>query len=1134
MKRPQKIHRSIRPESPLDADPLWYRDAILYETHVRAFFDSNGDGIGDFPGLTEKLDYLRDLGITAIWLLPHYPSPLKDDGYDIADYTAVHPAYGTLADFRVFLREAHRRGLRVITELVLNHTSDQHPWFQRARRSPAGSAHRNYYVWSETPAKYSDARIIFKDFEPSNWSWDPIAGAYYWHRFYSHQPDLNFQSPDVHRELFRALDFWLQLGVDGMRLDAIPYLYEGEGTTCENLPDTHRFLKTLRRHVDRHYPGLMFLAEANQWPEDAAAYFGDGDECHVAFHFPLMPRMFMALRMEDRFPIVDILKQTPPIPENAQWALFLRNHDELTLEMVTDEERDYMYRVYGEERQMRINLGIRRRLAPLLENDRRKSELLHGLLLSLPGTPVLYYGDEIGMGDNIYLGDRNGVRTPMQWSADRNAGFSRASPQRLYLPIVTDTEYHFQAVNVEVEQKNLSSPLWWTKRILTLRKSSRVFGRGTLQFLHPENRKILAFTRSFGEEILLVVANLSRFTQHTALDLAAHAGRVPIEMFGHTEFPPVGASPYVLTLGPHHFIWFSLEKPAATAVRDAAAEREIPVVAVSGPRDELFLGSSRASLEHALPDYLRQRRWFAGKARRIKKAEFAEIIPFGAESGGAWWTFVRVLYVEGDPQIYLLPLSLLTGEAAGAFPHDVPRTVLARIREPGDGAGSDREALLVDALFDPGFADALLEAFSRRRRWKTANGEIVASRTRALRSQCSAGSLTPVPLKGEQSNSSVVYGDRWIAKLVRRPEPGVNPDAEIGRFLTEQAKFRSVPTFAGSIELHPSGGEPTTLALLHGFVRNHGDAWRYTLDALGRYFERMLGKRAELAQLPVPEGSLLAQAGTDPSAEVREAIGTYLPSAELLGTRTGELHLALASDAEDPSFAPEPFSMLTQRSSYQSRHTLVERTLELLRGKVSSLPPPARDAARKVLASETAIRAKMRSFLSGKIDGQRIRIHGDYHLGQVLFTGKDFVVIDFEGEPARVLSTRRLKRSPMVDVAGMLRSFDYAANAVLTGHTESARIRPEDREALGPWGHFWTRWVSATFLRSYLETALRGSFLPRDPAQLAVLIEVDLLEKAIYEIAYELQNRPDWVGVPLAGLLEVLAHGGSGPEGEKA
>ncbi|RYE94637.1 MAG: maltose alpha-D-glucosyltransferase, partial [Myxococcales bacterium] len=521
-----------RPEG-ATREPLWYKDAIIYEVHVRAFADSNGDGIGDFPGLTEKLDYLQDLGITALWLLPFYPSPLRDGGYDIADYTGVHPDYGTRDDFLRFLEAAHARGLKVITELVVNHTSIEHAWFQRARRAAPGSPERDFYVWSDTPDRYSAARIIFRDFETSNWTWDPVARAYYWHRFYAHQPDLNFDNPAVQAALFEVLDSWLELGVDGVRLDAVPYLYEREGTSCENLDETHAFLRTLRAHVDAKFDHRLLLAEANQWPVDAASYFGQGDECHMNFHFPLMPRLFMAVDLEDSFPIVDILAQTPAIPESCQWATFLRNHDELTLEMVTEEERDYMYRVYAPEHRAKLNLGIRRRLAPLL-GDRRRLELLNSILFSLPGTPVLYYGDEIGMGDNIYLGDRDGVRTPMQWNADRSAGFSRANPQQLYLPLVVDPHYHYEAVNVETQQSNRSSLLWWMKHLIAMRRGTQLFGRGALQIVSTPNAKVLAFVRELGDERVLFVANLSRFPQHAELSLDAWAGAEPVEMLGRS------------------------------------------------------------------------------------------------------------------------------------------------------------------------------------------------------------------------------------------------------------------------------------------------------------------------------------------------------------------------------------------------------------------------------------------------------------------------------------------------------------------------------------------------------------------------------------------------------------------------
>jgi len=541
----------------------WYKDAIVYELHVKAFSDSNGDGVGDFPGLMRKLDYLQGLGVNCLWLLPFYPSPLKDDGYDIADYCNVHPDYGTLEDFQAFLDEAHRRAIRVIIELVLNHTSDQHPWFQEARQNPA-SSHRAYYVWSDADDRYRDARVIFRDTERSNWTWDPMTKAYFWHRFFGHQPDLNYDNPAVQEEILRVIAFWLDRGVDGLRCDAVPYLFEREGTICENLPETHVFIRRVRRFVDDRYGDRMLLAEANQWPEDVVAYFGGGDEFHMAYHFPLMPRMFMGIRREDRYPIVEILRRTPPIPAGCQWALFLRNHDELTLEMVTDEERDYLYREYAGDPRARLNLGIRRRLAPLLDGSRRRIELLNSLLVSLPGTPIIYYGDEIGMGDNIYLGDRKGVRTPMQWSADRNAGFSRCDPDRLYLPPIENPLYHYAAINVDAQERSPASLLNWMKRLIAIRKRFPAFGRGALEFLDPANRKVFAYLREGESETILCVANLSRFVQPCELDLRRYENRVPVELFGSTPFPAIGNLPYFLTLGPHTFYWFRLVPPAGT------------------------------------------------------------------------------------------------------------------------------------------------------------------------------------------------------------------------------------------------------------------------------------------------------------------------------------------------------------------------------------------------------------------------------------------------------------------------------------------------------------------------------------------------------------------------------------------
>jgi maltose alpha-D-glucosyltransferase/alpha-amylase len=1105
----------------LEGDPLWYKDAIIYELHVRAFYDSDGDGVGDFRGLTEKLDYLQDLGVTAIWLLPFYPSPLKDDGYDMSDYTGVHPDYGTLRDFQMFLREAHRRGLRVITELVLNHTSDQHPWFQRSRRAPPGSRRRDSYVWSDSPDKYREARIIFKDFESSNWTWDPLAKAYYWHRFYQHQPDLNYDNPRVRRAMLGVMDFWLRMGVDGLRLDAVPYLYEREGTSCENLPEAHEFLRELRRRVDEKFRSRMLLAEANQWPDDAVAYFGDGDECHMAFHFPLMPRLFMAIRMEDRFPIIEILEQTPAISETCQWALFLRNHDEMTLEMVTDEERDYMNRVYAHDPQMRINLGIRRRLAPLLRNNRRQIELMNALLFSMPGTPVIYYGDEIGMGDNIYLGDRNGVRTPMQWSADRNAGFSRANPQKLYLPVIIDPEYHYEAVNVETQQNNPHRLLWWMKRLIALRKRYKAFGRGSIEFLYPENRKILAFVRRYQEERILVVANLSRFVQGVELELSGFNGMVPVELFGRTAFPPIGESPYFLSLGPHAFYWFALEPQRVEApLAIAAPDSQVPTLAVRGSWENAFRGRGKAALEAVLPYYLKPRRWFGGKARAMRSVSIIEAIPIaqGRERPKFYVTLLRVDYFEGEAETYVLPLAFAAGGLADQVASEFPQAAVVRLEVEGE------EGLLFDALWDEGFCGALLQAIARRRRFDGTAGELAAGSTKVLRQLWDAAEepLTPSVLKAEQSNTSVIYGDRFILKLFRRLDEGVNPELEIGRLLTEKTTLAHVPPLAGFVEYRRGRQEPLTVAILQGLVPKEGDAWQYTLDELERYFERVLTDHPEAEEVAVPAESLLdlAEEGSPPLAT--DLIGPYLESARLLGERTADLHVALASALDDPSFVPEPMSPFSQRSLYQSMRSLTGQVFQLLRQRMSEIPEELSDEAQQLLGLEETILQRFQSILGGRSTAMLIRCHGDYHLGQVLYTGKDFVIIDFEGEPARPLSERRIKRCALRDVAGMLRSFHYAAYATLSDHRVSVTVRPEDIAALEPWARFWYRWVSAAFLKAYLAEASQVPFLPQERDELQVLLDAHLLEKAIYELGYELNNRPDWIGIPLQGILDLV------------
>jgi len=1132
-----------------ELDEQWYRDAVIYSCHVRSFADSDGDGFGDFKGLTERLDYLQDLGVTAIWLLPFYPSPLRDDGYDIADYTSIHPDYGTMRQFKRFVKEAHDRGLKVITELVINHTSDQHPWFQRAVKSPKGSRWRDWYVWEDTPERYPDVRIIFQDFETSNWSWHPEAGQYYWHRFYSHQPDLNFDNPEVKEALKDVLDFWAGIGVDGFRLDAIPYLYERDGTNGENLPETHVYLKELRAHLDEHWPGRMFLAEANQWPEDAAEYFGDGDECHMNFHFPLMPRLYMGVRQEDRFPVIDILDQTPEIPDGTQWALFLRNHDELTLEMVTDEERDFMYRAYAHDPRMRINLGIRRRLAPLLGNDRRLIELMNSLLMSMPGTPVLYYGDEIGMGDNIWLGDRNGVRTPMQWSADRNAGFSSANPQRLYLPVVIDPEYHYETINVESQQENSASLLWWMKRLIALRqRHHHLFGRGSIEFLNPDNHKVLAFVRRWSppgedgeEQTALVVANLSRNAQAAQLPLDEFQGLSLVEMFGRTAFPPVTEAPYTLTLGPYQFYWFSLERaPSRLSLSNmreyagshtAESEPEAPEVTLSGEWRALLRGRGRERLEAILPAVLQRQRWFGGKARTVQAAKIEDVAPVSRDGSGAkkddtsgarrgdaelYLLVVRIDYADGEPERYVVPIAFAEGEEAGRLLAVSPTAVLATVRGRGQRGQS---GVLYDALHDEEAGHLLLDAVARQRKYRTSAGELIGRRD--VRLAKGSADLPARVLRGEQSNTSVKFGDHYLMKVLRRLDAGESPDVEIGRYLS--GRIDHVPDFLGTID-HRAGGSTATLAILQGFVPNEGDAWVYTLDELERFAERVLTDPPQPGSDLPPGASALDLARSPLPEVVHEVIGPFLDATCLLGRRTAELHAALA-DGVDPDFAPEPFSTLYQRSLYQSMRNALRRGLQQARKAAGSLES---DAAREQIVAlaqrEGEILERLQTLSKVKIDTMRTRIHGDYHLGQVLWTGRDFVIIDFEGEPARPLGERRLKRSPLRDVAGMLRSYQYATDSALRFQEERGAVtrdRPNHDELRG-WLDYWHRWVSAGFVNGYLDAAGGASFLPADPEHTRILLDAFLLEKAIYELGYELNNRPEWVDIPLRGIADVL------------
>jgi maltose alpha-D-glucosyltransferase/alpha-amylase len=1069
-------------------EPQWYRDAVIYQLHLKSFFDSNDDGVGDFAGLLQKLDYVAELGVDTLWLLPFYPSPRKDDGYDIADYLGVHPDYGTLHDARRFIREAHARGLRVITELVINHTSDQHPWFQRARAAKPGSSHHNYYVWSETDQRYQGTRIIFLDTEKSNWTWDPVANAYFWHRFYSHQPDLNFDNPRVLTEVLNVMRYWLEMGVDGLRLDAVPYLVEREGTNNENLAETHEVLKKIRAKLDAGFRNRLLLAEANQWPEDTQQYFGQGDECHMAFHFPLMPRMYMAIAQEDRFPITDILRQTPDIPDACQWAIFLRNHDELTLEMVTDRERDYLWSTYAADKRARLNLGIRRRLAPLLERDRRRIELMNGLLLSMPGTPVIYYGDEIGMGDNIFLGDRDGVRTPMQWSPDRNGGFSRADPARLVLPPIQDPLYGFQAVNVEAQARDPHSLLNWTRRTLAVRKRSRAFGRGAMRLLYPANRKVLAFLREYEGELILCVFNLSRSAQAVELDLSACAGRVPVEMLGGTSFPPVGQLPYLLTLQPFGFYWFMLATEKALPPWHATAPEPLPDLRTLVLRADVkdLLGETvRRELEQlVLPEYLPKRRWFAAKGERLEGVRLAAIAALPETRGAAVMAEVEVR-LPGRTERYALPLAGVEDkEGVGPL---AAQLALSRLRQ------GRRVGYLTDAFADDRMPGAVLAAMRERLVLPTAEGEI-----RFLSTPRLGETVLPEPaeirrLAAEQSNSSLIFGEAVVLKIIRRINPGIHPEAEMTRHLTEAGFANTAPLLGEVVRVSPDG-TPHTLMLAQGFVRNQGDGWGWTLDWLHR---------------AVDEVALTDEAPEDPFAG-------YAPFATALGRRLGELHAVLARPHPDPAFTPEAATAAEREAWAAGALAQLDPALDL-RAARQDLPEADAARAARVLGRRDALRQAVHRLAQSAEGALKTRLHGDFHLGQVLVAQGDAVIVDFEGEPARSLEERRAKGSPLRDVAGLLRSLDYAASvATATEASGAATAAPTERRAA-----LFARWqqeAASAFLTAYrgVEAAAPDPWVPAEAE--APLLDLFLLEKAAYEIRYEAANRPHWIGVPLRGL----------------
>jgi maltose alpha-D-glucosyltransferase/alpha-amylase len=1079
--------------TPLNNDPQWYKDAVIYQIHIKSFFDANNDGIGDFAGLLQKLDYIVELGVDTLWLLPFYPSPRRDDGYDIADYRDVHPDYGTMTDFRRFVASAHAHGLRVITELVINHTSDQHPWFQRARRAKPGSAARNYYVWSDTDQRYRDTRIIFSDTEKSNWTWDAEAQAYYWHRFFSHQPDLNFDNPQVLREVLSVMRFWLETGVDGLRLDAVPYLVEREGTSNENLPETHEILKKIRANLDASYSNRLLLAEANQWPEDAQEYFGIGDECHMAFHFPLMPRMYMAIAREDRFPITDIMRQTPPIPENCQWAIFLRNHDELTLEMVTSAERDYLWEVYAADRRARLNLGIRRRLSPLLERDRRRIELMNSLLFSMPGTPVIYYGDEIGMGDNIHQGDRDGVRTPMQWTPDRNGGFSRADPERLVLPPIMSPMYGFEAVNVEVQRRDPHSLLNWTRRMLALRRQHRCFGRGTLKFLYPGNNKILAYLRVLDGETVLCVANLSKATQAVELDLADFRGRVPVEMLGSQSFPLVGDLPYLLTLPPYGFYWFlmseSAEPPAWSNKAPEQLAEQLTLVLNNRLAYELTESSRQVLTLEVLPPYLAKRRWFSAKGETFRGAQFAYAVAL-PDAPDVFFAEVNVNVGERTER-YALPASIVwENDTLTALAQQLS---LARVRR------GPRLGTLTDAFALERFAIAVIAAMRAKVQLPCAAGVIHF----IDEGNYDIGGARPEIhwLTAEQSNSSLILGQSSVLKLVRRLTPGIHPEAEMTRYLS-RAGYDNTATLQGEVVRIDQQGVPFTLMILQRFVANQGDAWTSTLD----FLRRTVGDALLVAE----------ETGT-----FDQELSGFLPIARAIGTRLGELHAVLARPTDDQAFAPLVADADAVADLIEFGRDAFAKALPLIERNHQWGSPEEAAAAQVVLEHKDAIVAKIADLAKSGEGSLLTRIHGDLHLGQVLVAQNDAYLIDFEGEPARSLDERRAKSSPMRDVAGILRSFDYAAATMrraVSGVTPDTTKNAARREA------FLTRFseqAEANFLEGYRQISRNAEHPWVSAAAENALLDLFLLSKASYEVAYEAANRPDWIGLPIFGLAQL-------------
>jgi maltose alpha-D-glucosyltransferase/alpha-amylase len=1081
-------------------DPLWYKDAIIYQMHVKAFQDANGDGIGDFAGLAQKLDYIQELGVNTIWLLPFYPSPLRDDGYDIADYTNVHPDYGTLEDFRQFIQEAHRRDLKVITELVINHTSDQHPWFQAARLAPPGSREREFYVWSDDDKKLAGTRIIFTDTESSNWAWDPVARQYYWHRFFSHQPDLNHNNPEVVDAVIQVMRFWMDMGVDGMRLDAIPYLCVREGTNNENLPETHAVLKRMRAAMDESYTGRMFLAEANQWPEDVREYFGDGDECHVAYNFPLMPRIFMSVALEDRYPIAEIIRQTPDIPDNCQWAIFLRNHDELTLEMVTDRERDYMYKMYANEPRMRVNVGIRRRLATLLGNDIDRIKLMNSLLLSMPGSPIIYYGDEIGMGDNIYIGDRNGVRTPMQWSIDRNAGFSRTDPQRLYLPVIMDPIYGYQAVNVEAQSRDPSSLLNWTRRMLAVRRQFQCFGRGSLEFVRPQNRKIIAYVRSCGSEMILCVANLSQTAQAVELDLSKYKGRVPVEMLGRNAFPPIGDLPYFLTLPAHGFFWLQLSdsSPPPSWHVERLPATELPVLVLTEGL-ATFLpeltkstngGLMRRTLQHleseVLPEFIAARGWFSNHRSGIASVHLGPRTLWRHEQRSYLISFVDVEGTAGRRR-YIMPLTIGWEDGVDTVLRTAEWT-LAKVREHA------RAGVMIDAFGDPIFCLGLIQYM--------ANGTSIPFAGAELRFEA-RGPLPALPepdlqnvrhVGAEPTNTNIVINESLFMKAYRSAEPGVNPDLEMSRLLTD-AGFKAIAPVLGHISW--DNETPTLLVSLFAYVRNQGDVWNYALNHLERHVSLISSQDASVPEAPH---------------------ALFTTQMQTLGRRIGEMH-AILSRSNEVAFAPEPIRSQDLSRWYSAVQFDTEAALNALNQRLSTLSESVRSRAEQLVGARDRLFAHIRELTAAPIDGLRTRVHGNLHLAKIMLAADDFLLTGFEGDTTLSLQERRQKDSPLHDVASVLVSFQYARTVALD---HAIAHRPELRERVEPELAQWLLLTNRAFMQGYRRGVIESGILPSTEPSAQRLLKLFMIIRAVHALRYELERRPEMLPAAIDALYEQL------------